>query len=122
MKRIMIVDDEPGVRTSVRFLLEANGFSVVEASGGHQALEILKREKVDLVLIDFLMPEMSGRELAERIRGDPKLRDLKLVFLTVATLGEAGKEELKKLNILDYITKPYDNRDLVSRITRVLSK
>lgn len=120
MKRIMIVDDEPSLRKSVRFLLEANGFEVLEASSGPQALELLRKEPVDLVLIDFLMPEMSGRELAEKIRGDPNLRNLNLVFLTVATLGEIGKKQLRKLNVLDCISKPFDNKDLLSRISSIL--
>jgi len=120
MKRIMIVDDEPDTRFALRTLLERHGFEVVEASGGKEALERLRRRPVDLVVIDFLMPEMSGRALAEAIRKDPKLKDLKMVFLTVATLGEVGVKELEKLKISGYIPKPYNNGELVRRIKSIV--
>jgi DNA-binding response OmpR family regulator len=122
MKRIMIVDDEPDTRFAVRTLLEKHGFEVIEASGGEEALKKLRENPVDLVVIDFLMPGMSGRVLAEEIRKDPKLKNLKLVFLTVATLGEVGKKELKKLKIDAYIPKPYENGEFVGRIREILRR
>jgi DNA-binding response OmpR family regulator len=122
MKRIMIVDDEPDTRFAVRTLLEKHGFEVIEASGGEEALKKLRENPVDLVVIDFLMPGMSGRVLAEEIRKDPKLKNLKLVFLTVATLGEVGKKELKKLKIDAYIPKPFENGEFVRRIREILRR
>lgn len=120
MTTIMIVDDDPDIRLVVRRALEAEGFSVQEAESGKEALKKLKANPADLVLIDFLMPEMSGRELAERIRRDPKLNSLKLVFLTVANFGEVGNAELKALGVLDYIQKPFKKDDLVRRIKSAL--
>lgn len=120
MKRIMVVDDDHDTRFAIRLLLEREGFKVEEASGGPQALEALRKNPPDLVLVDFLMPEMSGRALVEEIRNDPKLKPLRVIFLTVATLGEVGKEELKRLGVIDYIQKPFDNEDLLRRIKRAL--
>lgn len=120
VKKVMIVDDEADLCETVKLLLEGKGLGVVAALSGAEALEKLRKERVDLVLIDFFMPEMSGRGLVAEIRADPKLRDLKLAFLTVASFGEVGREDLRKLEILDYIQKPFDNEDLVRRVKRMV--
>ena len=85
-----------------------------------EALEKLKAGKPDLVVVDMMMPGMSGRELVEKIRKDSALKDLKLVFLTVARFSETGKKVLEELNVADYITKPFENEDLVKRLKKVL--
>ena len=121
-KQIMIVDDEFDIRLMVKKVLEVRGFEVVEASGGPEALERLRKERPDLVLIDFFMPGMTGRDLAEKIREDPKLKGLKLAFLTVAEFGETGMEELSTLGILDYIQKPFNKDDLVQRVKRMVGE
>jgi CheY-like chemotaxis protein len=121
-KKIMVVDDEADLCETLKLLLEGKGFKVLTALSGPEALRKLKKERVDLVLIDFLMPEMSGRELAEAIRKDPALRDLKLAFLTVATFGEIGTATLREFNILDYIQKPFDNEDLVRRVKKMVGE
>ena len=124
MTKIMIVDDEPDLREMVNMLIKSEGYETVTASNGKEALEILKKieQKPDLMLIDMFMPEMSGRELCERIRKDEDLNDLKLAFLTVATFRDQGKQMLKEMNVLDYITKPFDNEDFLRRIHRMLGK
>ena len=91
-KKVMIVDDEADLCEAVKLLLESRGFEVVTAQSGAEALEKLRKERVDLVLVDFFMPEMAGRGLAVEIRADQKLKDLKLAFLTVASFGEVGRE------------------------------
>jgi len=119
-KKVMVVDDEPDLCETVKLLLEGKGFETVTALSGAEALKKLRKEPVDLVLIDFFMPEMTGRGLADEIRKDPKLKKLKLAFLTVALFGEVGREDLQKLGILDYIQKPFDNEDLVRRVKRMV--
>jgi len=121
-KKVMVVDDEPDLCETVKLLLEGKGFETVAALSGAEALKKLRKERVDLVLIDFFMPEMTGRGLADEIRADPKLKDLKLAFLTVALFGEVGQEDLHKLGILDYIQKPFDNEDLVRRVKRMVGE
>jgi two-component system phosphate regulon response regulator PhoB len=118
----MVVDDEADLCETLKLLLEGKGFKVLTALSGPEALRKLRKEQVDLVLIDFLMPGMSGRELAEAIRKDPALRDLKLAFLTVASFGEVGTATLREFNILDYIQKPFDNEDLVRRVKKMVGE
>jgi len=119
-KKVMVVDDEPDLCETVKLLLEGKGYEVVSALSGAEALKKLRKERADLVLIDFFMPEMTGRALVDEIRADPKLKNLKLAFLTVALFGEVGREDLQKLGILDYIQKPFDNEDLVRRVKKMV--
>ena len=121
-KKIMIVDDEPSICEAVKMTLEAEGFKVLTALSGSECLDKLRNEQVDLALIDFFMPETNGRELCEKIRKDPRLMSLKVAFLTVAQFGEAGKEKLRKLNVADCIMKPFDNKDLVRRVKRIVGR
>lgn len=119
-KKILIVDDETDIRELVKTVLGTAGFKVDGASSGPDALGKLKKKaNYSLVLIDFFMPKMSGRELLETIRKDKKLKKLKCAFLTVATFSKKGQAEIKKLGSLDYIRKPFDNEDLVRRVKKL---
>jgi len=119
-KKIMVVDDEQSLIELVRAILGQEGFDVITVYSGPECLEKLKSEKPDLILMDMMMPGMSGRETTEKIRSNPKTRSLKIAFLTVARFSEVGKDSLKKLNVLDYITKPFDNKDMVKRVKKAL--
>lgn len=119
-KKIMIVDDEESLIELVTAVLEQEGYEVIAAMNGEEALEKLKTVKPDLILLDMMMPGMSGREVCERIRKDPKTKDLKVAFITVAKFSETGRDVLKKMNVLDYITKPFENEDLVGRVKKLV--
>ncbi len=119
-KKIMIVDDEESLSELVKAILEREGFDVIIANSGVECLEKLKTVQPDLILMDMMMPIMSGRETTEKIRTDPKTKNVKVAFLTVARLSEVGMDSLKKMNISDYITKPFDNADLIKRVKRII--
>ncbi len=123
-KMIMIVDDTKDTVGMVEKLLESEGFNTMTAYDGKEALELLKKteEKPDLVLLDMFMPEMSGREVCERIRKDDELKDLKIAFFTVAAFRGQGKQMLEDLNVSDYITKPFDIDDLLKRVQKILEE
>ena len=118
-KKIMVVDDEEDILELVKAIFEAENAEVITAGSGEACLDKLKSVKPDLVILDMMMPGMSGREVCEKIRADTKTKDLKVVFLTVAKFSEAGKDTLKQLNVLDYITKPFDNDDLIRRVNNL---
>lgn len=120
-KKIMVVDDEKSLQELVRAILEKEGFDVITASDGNECLGKLETVKPDLILLDMMMPGMSGREVCEKIRANPKTKGLKVIFLTVARFSEAGKNTLKKMQVMDYITKPFENEDLVKRVRKALS-
>jgi len=119
-KKIMVVDDEESIRMLVSAVLSREGYEIITAIDGKDCLEKLKTAKPDIILLDMMMPNMSGREVLEKIRADKNLKSRKVAFLTVARFSEAGINTLKKLNALDYITKPFDNADLVKRVKKIL--
>jgi CheY-like chemotaxis protein len=120
MTKILIVDDEDDIRLLIKTLLEDEGYEVNEAKDGRDGMDKLKKGSYSLVLLDFFMPGMSGREVLEKIRADDKLRDTKIIFLTVANFSAAGEDELKKLKCMDYIRKPFENDDFLRRVKKAL--
>ena len=120
MKKIMVVDDEESLRELIRAIFENEGFEVIDSSSGQECLEKLEKVKPDVILMDMMMPGMSGRETTEKIRDNSKTKNLKVIFLTVARFSETGKETLDKLNVSDYVTKPFDNEDLIKKVKKVI--
>ncbi|MBN2367391.1 response regulator [Candidatus Woesearchaeota archaeon] len=119
-KKILIVDDEPHILELEQGILESGGYKTILAPTGKDALLKLEKEIPDLVILDMMMPGMSGREVCEKIRENPKTKNLKVIFVTVARFSEVGKKVLEDLNVSDYITKPFENADLLNRVKKVI--
>ncbi len=113
--RILIAEDDNITRLILEKLLEKEGHQVVCANNGKEALKIFKAEDFDMVIIDWLMPEMDGLELCKRIR-EAKLD--RYVYILFVTIKEKSEDIVKALNMGadDYLTKPFDPHELVSRI------
>lgn len=121
-EKVMIVDDEPNVLELLSAILRLNDLEVITAGNGVEALEKLKSEKPDLIILDIMMPGMSGFDVCEKIRSNQKTSRLKVIFLTALSLSVVDKSYLRKLNALDYITKPFDNEKLIRTVFKSLSK
>ncbi len=119
-KRVLIVDDEEDIRNSISYLIKRMGFESALARDGREAIRLLKNEKFDLVIMDIFMPGMSGIDCVKEIRKNPKTKNQKIVFLTVAQVVESGKEEMNKLKPADYILKPIELEDFEKRIKKIL--
>ncbi|MGQ9787143.1 MAG: response regulator [Anaerolineae bacterium] len=117
-KTILVVDDQANVRRLLREYLEEEGFHVVVAENGRDALYVARREKPDLILLDIMMPEMSGYEF---MRTFTKEQDIPIILLT-AKLEESDKVLGLELGADDYVTKPFSMRELVARIRAVLRR
>ena len=118
MKTILIVDDNPSVRTLVREYLTEQGFRVVSADNGQNALYTARSEKPDLILLDVMMPEMDGYQFISAYR---KENDAPIILLT-AKLEETDKVLGLELGADDYVTKPFGMRELLARIRAVLRR
>ena len=117
-KTILVVDDSPNVRTLVREYLTAEGVRVVLANDGRAALFTARTEKPDLILLDIMMPEMTGYEF---IRAYRKEHATPIILLT-AKLDESDKVLGLELGADDYVTKPFGMRELVARLHAVLRR
>jgi DNA-binding response OmpR family regulator len=118
MRRVLVVDDEPHIRTILRGYLEAEGFAVAEAADGEAALAALRGESPDLVLLDVMLPGIDGLEVLRR------LRTFSEVYVILVT---ARSEEVDKLVGLgvgadDYVTKPFSPREVAARVKAVLRR
>jgi DNA-binding response OmpR family regulator len=118
-KRVLVVDDEPNIVMSLRFLMEREGFEVEVAPTGERALEALEKTPADLVLLDVMMPKLDGFEVCQRIRGNPAWSRTKIVMLT-AKGREVERDKGLALGADEYVTKPFSTRDLVARVKEML--
>ena len=115
VKTIMVVDDEEDIRSTVKTILEKEGYNVVTAVSGDDCLEKLTEQKVDLILMDIMMP---GTPVGKII---PKIKNVKIAYLSVVRTSEAEKEDLmKSKNIVDFIQKPFDISELVKRVKKLI--
>ncbi len=118
-KRILHVDDERDVLEVVKTILENEGYEVVSVSSGDRALKEVDVNNFDLLLLDIMMPDMSGWDLFSRIsKIKPKY---KVIFLTVLEISDERLDKLKQHGIMDYITKPFERDELVSRVKKVIA-
>lgn len=117
--RIMVVEDDPGIRRILRFQLETAGYEVAEASNGLVALEMINDVEPDLVLLDYMMPQMNGQAVCRKIREQRRFHDTPIIFLTAKTDSESKIMSLGD-GANDYLTKPYDPKELLLRIRNLL--
>lgn len=119
--KILVVDDEPDIRDVLRITLEAEGFEVFEAENGEDAMKALETKTPDLILSDYKMPRMDGREFCRRIKKDILLRHLPVIMVT-------GKGELSdkvdgiEAGADDYIVKPFEPKELLAHIRMILRR
>ena len=116
-KKILLVDDEPDFLEVIKIRLEANGYEVITASNGKEALETLKKEKVDAVLLDILMPQMNGIEALKNIRQDNKQLP---VFMLTAYSDKINFSLANELGASGYIVKTSDLQKEIENVNAVL--
>lgn len=120
-ERILVVDDEPEIVALVAYHLRRAGYAVVEADSGEEALETARREHPDLVVLDLMLPGLSGYDVLERLRADPETRDVAVLMLT-ARREEPDRIRGLELGADDYLTKPFSFAELVLRVGAILRR
>ena len=119
--RILIVEDETPIRDMVYFALDSDGYEISEAVDGKQATEMLAQDLPSLILMDWMLPDISGLELVRRIKRDEVTSDIPIIMLTAKT-EERDKIEGLDSGADDYITKPFSVRELSARIRAVMRR
>ena len=120
VKKIMHVEDDADTRKAVKLILEEEGYDVISAFSGKVCLNKLKEEKPDLMLIDMMMPDMTGWDLFQKIKKIKKLESTKIAFLSVVPILEEKKQEMYKRGIVDYIMKPFTDEELLEKIKEMM--
>jgi DNA-binding response OmpR family regulator len=120
-KRILVIDDEPGMVEIVRINLEWEGYEVSEASNGLEGLEKTLTEQPNLVILDVMMPEMDGWEVLEHIEAHPQTAGLPVIMLTVKSDESDIIYGLEK-GAIEYVTKPFDPAQLSEKIKLLLEQ
>jgi PleD family two-component response regulator len=119
VRRILVVDDEEHIRRILKFQLEKNGYQVVMAENGEEALNIVRRSAPDLILLDLMMPKIDGFEVCRRLRADFQTSQIPIIMLTAKSdLPDKIKGLQGGAN--DYLVKPYSNEELMLRVRNVL--
>jgi DNA-binding response OmpR family regulator len=118
-KKILVVDDEEDIVNLVRLILEDAGYAVSAVTDGRDALATIARDKFDLVLLDIMMPFLSGWEVLEAMRSRDETRDVPVALLT-ARASPREQNMPHPTDYCDYITKPFEPDDLLKRIKQIL--
>ena len=119
--KILVIDDEEHILELLKFNLELSGFDVCVSTEANQTIELIGREKPDLLLLDWMLPKISGIDILKKIRQDEDIYDLPVIMLTAKNMED---DKIQGLNVGadDYITKPFSIKELMARINTVLRR
>jgi len=117
--KILIVDDEPNIVVPLQFLMERNGYQVMVAASGEEAIESISKFKPDLILLDIMLPGVNGYEVCQIIRENPEWQKTKIIFLT-AMGRDLDVAKGMMLSADAYITKPFSTSDVVEKVKGLL--
>jgi DNA-binding response OmpR family regulator len=120
MKKILLVDDEPNIIMSLEYTFKKQNFEVFIARDGQEALDILKNEQPDLIILDIMMPNVDGYATIESVKKNEKLVNCKVIFLS-AKNKESDIEKGMQLGADAYMTKPFSIKKLVEQVNELLS-
>jgi DNA-binding response OmpR family regulator len=117
--RVLYIEDEEDTLMLVTILLENNGYTVVGAPSGESGLEIMRRDKPDVVLLDLMLPGISGKAVFNQMKAEESLKDIPIVLLTA--WGASSGVGIQRDLVEDYLLKPFSSRDLLDALERVLA-
>ena len=120
--KILCIEDEPQMIDLIKLILETKGYEVLRAEGGQQGLDLMRKEKPDLILLDLMMPEMDGGDVFHHMKEEVELRDIPVI---VVTAKAAPIDKVLWVNVAkvdDYVTKPFGPKELLDSIETVLAK
>jgi CheY-like chemotaxis protein len=118
---ILVVENETSNRILIERVLSTRGYRCLSASNGREALDLLDREHVDLILTDLSMPVLDGYRATQLMRARPGLKDVPIVAVTAFALNDEG-EAAKQIGCTEYLTKPFKPRQLLEVVARLLEK
>ncbi|MGQ9833383.1 MAG: response regulator [Candidatus Villigracilaceae bacterium] len=119
---LLIVEDVPNVRELLEITLRFKGYPVIGASNGHEALELVQKERPALIITDILMPKLDGFALVQRVRTNPKTRDIPVIFLSATYVTPEDKAFAMSLGAARFLEKPIDTEEFLLTIAELLTQ
>ena len=119
MSKVLLVDDHPDLREAMRTAMQSMGFAVITAKNGKEGVETAIIEKPDLILMDFMMPEMDGWEASRILRANPETKDIPILAIT-ALFGPSDLQTCIDAGCNDYIVKPFTPDQLLKKIKALI--
>ncbi len=120
-KKILVVDDEPDVASLLTLLLKSQGYNVIAAGDGQEALELARDQSPDLILLDIMLPRLDGYKVARMLKFDENFSHIPIIMLT-AKIQEKDKETGLEMGANAYVTKPFDTEELLKKIKDTLAE
>jgi len=114
-KKVLVVEDEPHISKLVTFILEKEGYEVLNAYVGQEGIDIAMKERPNLIVLDVMMPNMDGFEVAEILGEREETKDIPILMLSSATQFR-DKMRSVEVGAVDYVTKPFDNDELIQKV------
>jgi two-component system phosphate regulon response regulator PhoB len=121
MPKVLIAEDEKDIRRLVSFVLTREGYTVIEANDGREAIEIAEREKPDVILLDVMMPHVDGYEVCRRLRANPDFSKTPMLLLSAKGQNYEIGEGLSA-GATDYLVKPFAPRDLAAKVKQLFGE
>ena len=119
-KKVVCVEDEPEIIDLIRLILGRKGFDLTGATGGQEGLDMIRKVRPDLVLLDLMMPEMDGWEVYQQMKADQDLKDIPVIVVTAKAQSIDKILGLHIAKVDDYVTKPFGPQELLQSVERVL--
>jgi two-component system OmpR family response regulator len=118
-QHVLLIEDEPNIAEAIRFLLSREGLRVSHASEGSAALVLLRQDRPDLVILDHMLPGMSGLEILSALRADPENRELPVMMLTARG---RDREMAEQAGADRFMTKPFSNAEILAEVRAMLGR
>lgn len=119
---ILVVEDRADTRNMISFALKKEGYSVMEAEDGKMALELINTKNIDLILLDLLMPKVSGEEVLKQLRAKKENNKIKVIILTASKVSDSMVASFKKIGANEFLLKPINVGSLMDTIKKMLNK
>lgn len=121
-RKVIVIEDEQAMIQLIKLILEKEGFEVIGANGGAEGLDLITREKPNLVLLDLMMPGMNGWDVYQHMKADDHMKDIPVIVVTAKAQQIDKVLGLHIAKVQDYITKPFSPNELLDSINKVLGR
>ncbi|MDP8229654.1 MAG: response regulator [Candidatus Gorgyraea atricola] len=121
MRKILIVDDEKDLLETLAYRLKSSGYEVITAGDGQEGMDKAKKERPDLIILDFMLPKMPGYDVCKALKSDEKYKKIPVLMFT-ARAQETDEEKSRQAGAEAYITKPFESKELLAKIKKLLGE